>query len=56
MCQNVVTVSDVHGKHRIRQSIHNDALKLNYVVCCKDYSASLVLTFEFLNKYGQIPA
>jgi hypothetical protein len=37
MCQNGVTFSDVYGKHRIRQRIDYDALKLDYVVFCQDY-------------------
>ena len=45
MCARMVCPSaNVHREHCIRQCIHYDALKLNYVVFCQDYSASLVLT------------
>ena len=35
VCQNNVTVSDIHIKHCIGQCIGYDALNLNYVVLCQ---------------------
>ena len=56
MRQNGVSVANVNGEHGIRQCIHYDALKLDYVVFCQDLLTPLVLTHELLTERGQIPS
>ena len=35
VCQNGVSIANVHFEHCVRQSICHDALKFNYVVFCQ---------------------
>jgi len=35
VCQNGVSIADIHIEHRVRQCIGYDALNLDYVVFCQ---------------------